>query len=82
MGPGGGEVGGSDGGPMGRIGDVGAVTLAGESVGNEVEGVVGLDAAWGVDGRDEETSIFSAHIAFRSRKINKVINGHTVQRFT
>ena len=77
-----GEVGGSDGGPIGGIGDNSALTLARESDGSEVAGVVGLDATLGVDGRDEDTSIFSTHMALRSRKINNVINGHTVKRST
>jgi len=64
---------------MGGIGDNSALTLAGESDGSEVAGVVGLDATLGVDGRDEDTSIFSTQ---RSRKINNVINGHTVKRST
>lgn len=67
---------------MGGSRDIGALTFTGESVCTAVAGVVGLDAPLEVDGRDEDTSIFSTHMALRSRKINNVINGHTVTRFT
>ena len=67
-----GEVGGNDGGPMGGIGDNSALTLAGKSDGSDVAGVVGIDATLGVDGRDKDPSIFSTHMALRSRKIKNV----------